>query len=75
MSLEMLEKSVERKTGIPVAELRQMTISEMRCRVEHEKKHPMEFYSAFPLIGRGNVMRDCVISHADIERELDEVLL
>jgi hypothetical protein len=74
MSLEILERAVEEKTGMLINELREMTVSEMRDRVQRREKRPTTFYSAFPFIGRGSVMHDCMVSHEEVERELDEAL-
>ncbi|MDR0635105.1 MAG: hypothetical protein LBF91_09025 [Azoarcus sp.] len=50
-----------------------MTISELRC--EAEKKHgPMHVTKEWPLIGRGSVMGDYVVSRDEIERQLDDAL-
>jgi hypothetical protein len=34
----------------------------------------MKFESRFPLIGRGNVMRDRVIDHESVEADLEQAL-
>ena len=42
------------------------SISQLRKETEERTGKPVEFYSAFPIIGRGFVRRD-TISHADVE--------
>jgi hypothetical protein len=68
-----LAQRIERRTGKSIDELRSMTISELRC--EAEKKHgPMHVTKEWPLIGRGSVMGDYVVSRDEIERQLDDAL-
>ena len=68
--LERLEKAVERKTGKKADELRKKTIDETRKEVEG-KGRKTRFYSAFPFIGRGNILRS-FLSHEDVNKGVDE---
>lgn len=71
--LERFENAMERWSHRNIEDMRNKTIDEMNEIVKKEKGHINKF-SAFPFIGRGNVNRDNVISHEDVEDELDEVL-
>jgi hypothetical protein len=70
----ILEKAVEKATGEAVNMLRARSIEETRRVAEKRHKRPFKFTSRFPFIGRGNVLRDRVVSHDEVERGLDEVL-
>ncbi|MDR3298586.1 MAG: hypothetical protein LBU43_00925 [Candidatus Accumulibacter sp.] len=70
--LKQLEDCVFRLTGRTAAELRVTPIDELRIKVE--KEAPLRIYSAFPFIGRGNVLRDKIISHAEVEAALTQAI-
>lgn len=72
--LRDLEVSVEKLTGKSVADLRQSSIEGYRRERESVLKQPMRIISKFPFIGRGNVLRDRIISRGQIDKYLDAVL-
>jgi len=65
------EKIIERTTGMTISELRRTPLSELREKAEQKRGSPIEYYSAFPLIGRGSVIRQFV-THEECERLLAE---
>lgn len=73
-TLQNLEDAVRVVTGQDADTLRKQTLTQMRHRTEIRTKKPLEFSSCFPLIGRGNVMRDKVVDHRMVELLLDESL-
>lgn len=73
-TLARIEKTVERITGASAAELRRRSIDEQRGAVERHHGRPMQFVRRFPVIGRGNVLRDRIMSRAEIDRMVDETL-
>jgi len=73
-TLRKLERTVERQTGQRAEALRSKSLTQLRKDVEQKIKGPMRFISRFPLIGRGNVMRDRIVNHQDVEKLLDESL-
>ena len=70
----ILEQAVEQLTGESVAQLRGRSLEETRALAEKRSGRPFQFISSFPFIGRGNVMRDRVISHQEVEASLDRAL-
>ncbi len=74
MGIPILERAIELATGESVEELRLRTMDETRRIAEQRAGHAMRFMSAFPFIGRGNVLRDRVVSHDDVEAELTRAL-
>jgi hypothetical protein len=73
-TLRKLEATVERATGQSAETLRNQTLSELRRRTEGKIGHRMKFQSLFPLVGRGNVMRDRLIDHESVEAALKHAL-
>jgi hypothetical protein len=66
--------AIEQATGQTVQQLRNMSIDEQRVAIEKKHRKPMRFYSAFPFIGRGSIMGDKIISHADLEKLVSKAL-
>lgn len=73
-TLRNLERTVERITGQSAEILRSQTLTELRQKTEARVKHKLRFVSRFPLIGRGNVMRDKTVDHETVERLLEQSL-
>jgi hypothetical protein len=73
-TLRSLEATVERLTGQKADALRNQTITELRRNTETKVKGRLKFSSRFPLIGRGNVMRDCIVGHEAVEALLKRIL-
>lgn len=74
IALNTIEQAIERTTGMRVSELRKQSVTEIRTLAEKSHGKPMRFTSSFPFIGRGNVLRDCLVSHEEVEASLDEAL-
>lgn len=72
-TLVTFEKNVERWTGRKVSELRYVPIEETRKSLSL-KGILIRLFSEFPFIGRGNILRDKIVSHDDVEKELDKAL-
>lgn len=73
-ALISLERAIEASTGERVEVLRSRTLEETRLVAEKKHRRPMKFVSHFPFIGRGNVLRDRLVSHEQVEADLDAVL-
>lgn len=71
---ERIERTVARMTGTPAAELRRRSVDEQRRIVEQQHGRAMRFVVRFPIIGRGNVLREKTKSHEEINRLVDETL-
>ena len=72
-SLSALEKSVEYLTGRNVSDIRNDTFDGFREK-QAKKGIFLKFFSVFPFIGRGNVNKDNIINHEDVNKQLDKVL-
>jgi len=73
-ALATLERAVEAATNESIDSLRRVPIDERRNRVERITGRTLAFISRFPFIGRGNVMRDRLVSHSAAETSLTEAL-
>lgn len=72
--LNRVEKTVERITNISVSDLRKRTLTEQRDAAEQKGRGEMRFVTRYPTIGRGNIIRERSISHANIEEMIDREL-
>lgn len=73
-TLRSLEQTVERTIGRKAADLRNTTLDEQRSAVEQKRGHRLVFRRAFPIIGRGNIMRDRTKSRDEIDHLVDLAL-
>jgi len=67
-------KNVERMTGLNLKEIRAFSPEKMRSHIENRSRKQILFVSEFPFIGRGNVLRDNLISRCEINKEIDLIL-
>ena len=70
----ILEQAVEQLTGESVALLRSRSLEETRKVAEKRHGRAFRFISRFPFIGRGNVLRDRLVTRKDVEATLDRAL-
>jgi hypothetical protein len=73
MNSELLE-AIERRVGKTAEEIRRTPIDEMRSEVEKKLGTRLTFKVRWPLIGRGNILRDRVLTNEAVERLLDAAL-
>ena len=74
MATKSFEKAVELATGVSVEVLRDTPVDERRSTIERALGRPLRFPSRFPLIGRGNVLRDRAVSHDEVEEQFMRVV-
>lgn len=67
-------KHIEVITGLTSAQLRDFSPEKFRKFIERKKKKPLTFISEFPIIGRGNVLRNSLISTQEINSGIDAIL-
>ncbi|MBN2529126.1 MAG: hypothetical protein JXR76_22240 [Deltaproteobacteria bacterium] len=65
---------IEKETGLSIDEIRRTPLDDLRSLFERKNGKRMEFVKSFPLIERGSVLGDCVISHAEVEDDFDKAL-
>jgi len=72
---ETVVRAIESEMGKTIQEVQEQTLSDRRREVE--AKHggrKMIFPVNFPFIGRGNVLRDQVLSREEVDRQFNEAL-
>ena len=74
MASKLFEQAIERGTGMSIGEIRQTPIEELRRIAEKRLGHSLQFLSVFPWAGRGNVLRDRLVSRKEIDADLDDAL-
>jgi hypothetical protein len=74
MVSDLFERAIERGTGLPIDVLRQTPIEELRESAEHKLGRPFQIVSVFPWAGRGNVLRDRLVSREELDADLDNAL-
>lgn len=73
MNVELLSL-IERKAGKSIETLQSETFSEHRSEAEAKHRKPMLVTRLFPFIGRGSVMGDFLLSHSEINKQLDHAI-
>jgi hypothetical protein len=71
---ESLIRRIETRTGKSVDELKNETLWQKRLRLSAAKGKTMKFTRNFPLIGRGCVLGDHLVTSHEVNREIDQLL-
>ena len=74
MSFTAIEKNAEKVVGLSAEEIRKCSPGELRHYLEKRNKKKFSFTTEFPIIGRGNVLRDSIITSEEIDKEIDKIL-
>ena len=69
-----VESNCERKVGLTANEIRSLTPEQFREYLEKKLGKKMKFVSEFPTIGRGNVLRDGLVSNVSLNADIDAML-
>jgi len=72
---EAVVRAIESDMGKTIREIQEQPLSERRKEVEESHGgRKMTFPVNFPFIGRGNVLRDKVLSHEVIDKQFNDAL-
>jgi hypothetical protein len=74
MSVKEFEATIEQATGQSIEYARKTPLDELRSNAERARGGPLKFVTFFPWIGRGNVLRDRMISHEQAEAAYDDAI-
>lgn len=69
-----IENSAQKATRLNLAQIKSFSPYQLREHLEKTNKIKFSFVSAFPYIGRGNVLRENIIDTATLDREIDKLL-
>ncbi len=67
-------KNATSKLGVSVEDIKSFSPQCMRKHIEQKSGEKIRFISEFPTIGRGNVLRDNIITREVLDREIDGLL-
>ena len=73
-SFDKIMSGIERKTGLTSSEIKNTSPGDLRDYLTRKMHRPFSVTTEFPKIGRGNVLRDGIISSSQINREIDKIL-
>lgn len=71
---EMVLEHAAATVGMTLSDLKKADVSDIRRKIEEKHGKPLSFTSEFPVIGRGNVLRDRIMTSDQINSEIDEIL-
>lgn len=74
LAFRRVEAHVEKLTGLSIELIRQMGPDELRAHLEKKNNQKLKFTSEFPIIGRGNVLRDSLKTTEQLNEEVDLIL-
>jgi len=74
MSFAVVEKNVENLIGLSANTIREYSPSKLRLHLENKNKCKISFTTEFPVIGRGNVLRDGIKTSEEINKDIDRIL-
>ncbi|MBR7079506.1 MAG: hypothetical protein IKI40_03185 [Treponema sp.] len=61
-------------TGLRLDQIKDYSPSKFREYLERKNNKKFSFLSAFPVIGRGNVLRDNLVTSIQLNDEIDKIL-
>jgi hypothetical protein len=74
MPFAAVEKNAENLVGLSVETIRKYSPEELRSHLENRNKRKFSFTTEFPVIGRGNVLRDGIKTSREINKDIDRIL-
>lgn len=74
MLFSKIEKNLESLTGLSILQIRNYSPEKFKAFLENKTKTPLSFTSEFPVIGRGNVLRDSLVGSKTLDSEIDKIL-
>ena len=69
-----VENNVEKITGLTLSQIKKISPEKFRSYLEQKNKKKFSFTSEFPVIGRGNVLRDNLVDSNQLNNEIDRML-
>jgi hypothetical protein len=71
---KQLVKNISKKIGLSMDELNKLDPREIATYFEKKDNKKLSFHSEFPFVGRGNVLRDGIVTSAMINKDIDRIL-
>jgi hypothetical protein len=67
-------KTVQKNIGLSLSDINKLNPIEINTYIEKRNGKKIKITSEFPFIGRGNVLRDGIITHDKVNQEIDKIL-
>jgi len=74
MPFTTIERNAEKSVGLSADEIRRYSPGELRRHLEEKNHKKLSFTTEFPVIGRGNVLRDSIATSEQLNKEIDKIL-
>ena len=74
MVKEIFFKVVQKNIGLSLSDIDKLNPIDINTHIEKQSGKKIEITPEFPFIGRGNVLRDGIVTHDKINQEIDRVL-
>ena len=74
MAETLIDRTIAESTGCSIEYLKNTPLDELRKNAEEKRGFPLRFVSVFPWIGRGNVVRDRLVSHEEAVAAYDDAI-
>lgn len=65
---------IQKNVGLSLSDIKRLNPTEINDYIESKNKKKTKITTEFPFIGRGNVLRDGIITHDKINQEIDKIL-
>ena len=73
-AFEEVKQRIAKSYGMTAEELAKKSPEDIREINEKRSGKKIKFVSEFPTIGRGNVLRDCIVTSEEINADIDKAL-
>ena len=74
MVKEKFFQIVQKNIGLSLSDIDKLNPIDINTHIEKQSGKKIEITTEFPFIGRGNVLRDGIVTHDKINQEIDRVL-
>jgi len=65
---------VQKNIGLSLSDINRLNPIDINAHIEKRNGKKVKIVTEFPFIGRGNVLRDRIITHDKINQEIDKIL-
>ena len=74
MYKEKFFKIVQKNVGLSLSDINRLNPTDINAHIEKQSGKKIKITTEFPFIGRGNVLRDGIVTHDKINQEIDRIL-
>jgi len=65
---------IEKNVGLSLSNIDSLNPTDINAYIEKQNGRKIKIITEFPFVGRGNVLRDGIITHGKIDQEIDKIL-